>query len=287
MPEKLTKVEFTNLDKVLYPELRITKAKIIEYYVKLAPKMLGLLAERPIVLTRYPNGIDKEGFYEKDAPLGTPPWVEIFTKYSETVDHSVNYIVCNDLDTLVWLANLAALELHMPLSTRKSVESPDLVLFDMDPETPAGIDEVVGVALLLKEKLDSLGLKSFVKTTGKKGLHVVVPIASGHTFKQTRDFVHEIGTELAVESNMVVSESLKSKIPGKVFMDYAQNSSGKTMVCPYSLRVTPQATISTPLEWGQIKKGLKPVEFNIFSVASMQDSPWKDILNEKQKLEVK
>lgn len=283
--KNLTKVEFINLDKVLYPELKITKAKVIEYYIKVAPKMLDFLAKRPIVLTRYPNGIDKEGFYEKDAPLGTPPWVETFKTYSETAQREISYIVCNDLDTLIWLANLAALEIHIPLSTTGFFESPDMVLFDIYPEPPADIDNVVDVALLLREKLEALGLRSYVKTSGKKGLHVIIPIVNGHTFRQTRDFVHQIGKNLARESEIVVSESSRSKAPGTVFIDYAQNSHGKTMVCPYSLRVTRQATVSTPLEWKEVKKGLKPEEFNIFSVPKIEKNPWERLLEDRQKLE--
>ena len=287
MSKNLTRVEFTNLDKVLYPELKITKAKVIEYYIKMAPRMLDLLAERPIVLTRYPNGIDKEGFYEKDAPLGTPPWVETFKTYSETAQREISYIICNDLDTLIWLANLAALEIHIPLSTTSSVENPDLVLFDIDPEPPADIDTVGGVAVLLREMLDALGLRSYVKTTGKKGLHIVIPVAAGYTFRQTRDFVHQIGKDLARESEIVVSESSRSKAPGTVFIDYAQNSHGRTIICPYSLRVTPQATVSTPLEWKDVKKGLKPEEFNIFTVPKIEKNPWEGLLEDRQKLEAK
>lgn len=125
MPERLTKVEFSNLDKVLYPELKITKGQVIEYYIKVAPKMLGLLAQRPLVLTRFPNGVDKESFYEKDAPKGTSSWVETIKRYSESAERDIDYIVCNELDTLIWLANLAALELHMTLSLKDSFESPD------------------------------------------------------------------------------------------------------------------------------------------------------------------
>jgi bifunctional non-homologous end joining protein LigD len=287
MSKNLTKVEFTNLDKILYPERGITKVKVIEYYIKMAPKMLDLMATRPIVLTRYPNGIDKEGFYEKDAPVGTPAWVEIFKTYSETAKRDIRYIVCNDVDTLMWLANLAALEIHVPLSRTDSYQSPDLILFDMDPEPPANIDSVVDVAMLLKERLDAIGLKSYVKTSGKKGLHVVLPIAKGHTFRQTRDFVHKMGRDLAKESEIIVSEASRSKAPGTVFVDYAQNSHGKTMVCAYSLRITPQATVSTPLEWKAVKKGLKPEEFNIFSVPGIEESPWKGLLEDRQKLEAK
>lgn len=168
MSEKLTKVEFTNLDKVLYPESNVTKAQVIEYYIRIAPKMLDMLAARPMVLTRFPNGIDEEGFYEKDAPLGTPNWVKKFKKYSETAKREIDYIVCDDLDTLVWLANLAAIEMHMTLSRTDSFENPDLVLFDLDPKSPANLEEIVEVALLLKERLNTLGLTSYVKTSGKK-----------------------------------------------------------------------------------------------------------------------
>ena len=284
--KRLTKVDFTNLEKVLYPRLRITKAQVVEYYIRVASKILNLVVKRPLVLTRFPDGIDKEGFYEKDAPLGTPNWVETFKKYSETAHRDVNYIICNGLDTLIWLANLAALEIHMTLSTMDSWDTPDFVLFDIDPEPPANYDNVVDVALLLKEKLDAFGLKSFVKTSGKKGLHAVVPIVDGYEFRQTREFVHQIAKNMAKESEIVVSEFARSRDPGTVFIDYRQNSHGRTMICPYSLRATPQATVSTPLEWKDIKKGLKPEEFNLFTVVKVEKNPWEGLLEDRQKLDV-
>ncbi|TRO57254.1 hypothetical protein E2P71_01660, partial [Candidatus Bathyarchaeota archaeon] len=149
----LTRVKFSNLNKVLYPELELTKADIIEYYITVAPRMLPFLKDRALVRTRYPDGITGESFYEKDSPKGAPDWVETFTKYSASVDKDTSYVVCNDLDTLVWLANLAALELHIPLSTIQAVEAPDLLLFDVDPEPPAGLPEAVQAALILREYL--------------------------------------------------------------------------------------------------------------------------------------
>ena len=286
MSKRLTKVDFTNLDKVLYPELRIIKAQVIEYYIRMAPKILNIVTKRPMVLTRFPNGINKEGFYEKDAPLGTPSWVETFKRYSETAQRDVNYIICSNLDTLIWLANLAALEIHMTLSKIGSWDSPDLVLFDIDPEPPANIDDVVDVAILLKEKLDAFGLKSYIKTSGKKGLHAVVPIVDGYEFRRTREFVHQIAKNMAKESEIVVSEFSRSRDPGTVFIDYRQNSHGRTMICPYSLRATPQATLSTPLEWKDIKKGLKPEEFNLFTVVKIEKNPWEGFLEDRQKLDV-
>jgi len=285
MPDRLTKVEFTNLDKILYPELKITKTKIIEYYIKMAPRILEFLAKRPVVLTRFPDGIDKEGFYEKDAPMGTPSWVKTFRVYSDIARRYINYVICNDLDTLVWLANLAALELHMTLSGVENFDRPDFVLFDMDPQPPADIDEAVEAALLLKKKLDALDLTSYVKTSGKRGLHVVVPVKREYTFSQTRDFVHRVGKELAKDTENVVPEA-KFKMPGKVLVDYAQNSHGKTMICPYSLRASSQGTVSTPLPWHWVKKGLNPREYNVFSVVKIDENPWKGILGHRQKLEV-
>ena len=283
--EKLTKVEFTNLDKVLYPEARVTKAQVIQHYIRMAPRMLAMLKNRPMVLTRFPNGVDKQGFYEKDMPLGTPHWVKTFRKYSETAKREINYVVCNELDTLVWLANLAALELHMTLSKVDEFEKPDLLVFDVDPEPPANIDDVVDVALMLKRKLDGLGLKSYVKTSGKKGLHILVPIVREYTFNQTREYVHQIGRFLTRESAIVVSEFSKPKKPGTVYIDYLQNSHGRTMVCPYSLRATIQATVSMPLDWSEIKKGLKPEKFTLFTVAKSKGNPWKGMLEDRQRLE--
>jgi bifunctional non-homologous end joining protein LigD len=283
--EKLTKVEFTNLDKILFPEAKITKAQVIEYYVRMAPRMLDTLIGRPMVLTRFPDGIDKEGFYEKDSPRGTPTWVRRFKTYSKTAKRQLNYVICSDLDTLAWLSNLAAIELHMTLSKADEFEKPDLVLFDLDPELPANTDQVVEIALLLKEKLNALGFASYVKTSGKSGLHILLPIVREYTFSQTREFVREIGRHLARESPIVVSEVSKAKRPGTVNIDYLQNSHGRTVACPYSLRATSQATVSMPLGWEQIKKGLKPENFNLFTVVKSESKPWESMFENKQRLE--
>ena len=168
MMREFTRTNFTNLDKVLYPELGITKSQVIEYYIRVASHMLPFLIDRALVRTRYPDGINEEGFYEKDAPKGTPEWVKTFTKFSESVKKNTDYVVCNDLDTLLWLANLAALELHIPLSKIPKTEIPDIAFFDLDPEPPARLEEAVNAAFLLRELLENLGLKSFVKSSGKK-----------------------------------------------------------------------------------------------------------------------
>ncbi len=286
--KQLTKVELKNLDKIFYPKIKVTKAQIIEYYIKLAPKILPIIADRPLVLTRYPDGIEGEkvSFFEKNAPEGTPNWVKTKKIYSPTSKRDVHYIVCNDLDTLIWLANLAALEIHMPFSKIESLDKPDLLFFDVDPEPPATLSDAAEVALLLKDKLLDLGLTPFVKTSGKKGLHVVIPINPDHTFEKARACVHEVGIELAKENEIVVSEFKDTKKPGKVFADYLQNSPLRTMVVPYSLRPTPDATASTPLEWSEVKKGINPSDFNIFTVVKRKSDPWKNIFEKRCKLEI-
>ncbi len=284
--DELTKVSFTNLEKLLYPEQGLKKSQVIEYYIRIAPRILGFLKNRAIVMNRYPDGIDKEGFYEKDAPMGIPARVETFNTYSETAQREINYIVCNDLDTLIWLSNLAALEINITLSTIDNYDTPDLVLFDIDPEPPCSFDDVMDIALSLKEKLDELNFRSFVKTSGKKGLHVVLPVIKNYNFKQTREFVHQFGKFLARGSDLVVSEFRNSRDPGTIFIDYLQNTRGKTMIAPYSLRAEPKATVSTPLEWKELKKGLRPEEFNIFTVLKRKNDPWEGLLENKQALEV-
>ena len=288
---KLTKVKLKNLDKCFYPDVGVTKAHVIEYYVTLAPKILPVIQDRPLVLTRYPDGIKdsqlgKTSFFEKNAPEGTPSWVKLYPIYSPTSKRDVNYILCNDLDTLIWLANLAALEIHMPFSTIHEVKKPDLLFFDVDPEPPATLSDAADVALQLKDRLLAMGLTPFIKTSGKKGLHVVIPIEPEHSFEATRAFVHQIGMELAKNNNLIVSEFKDTKKPGKVFTDYLQNSPMRTMVIPYSLRPTPEATVSTPLEWSEVQKGLNPTNYTLFSVSKRTSNPWKEIFSKRCKLEI-
>ncbi len=285
---ELTKVKLTNLDKIFYPKIKVTKGQVVEYYIKMAPKILPVIKDRPLVLTRYPEGIEgaTESFFEKNAPQGTPQWVRTKTIYSTTSKRDVHYIVCNDLDTLIWLANMAALEIHMPFSRVDQLDQPDLLFFDVDPEPPATLSDAAEVSLSLKEKLIDLGLTPFIKTSGKKGLHVVIPIVPEHTFEEVRAFVHQIGIQLAKDSDLIVSEFKDTKKPGKVFADYLQNSPMRTMVVPYSLRPTPEATVSTPLEWSEVKKGINPSEFNIFSVVERKVDPWKNLFEKAGKLEI-
>lgn len=280
----LRKIRFTNLQKKLFPALNISKYQIIDYYIKAAPRMLSYLAHRPLTISRFPNGINEKGFWEKDAPKGKPNWVETFRVYSENTQREIEYVVCNKVETLAWLANLAALEINIPLHKTDS-EKPDMLLFDIDPEPPAEFGHAIEVALILKEKLDLFGLKSYVKTSGKKGLHVVLPIETKYTFRETLAFVHTMGQFLAKESDLIVSEFRQSKIPGTVYVDYMQNMRFKTMISPYSLRANEYAAVSTPLDWNEVRKGLRSEDLNIFTVLERQNDPWKEIFGHPQTLD--
>ena len=280
----LTRVRFSNLDKILYPQIPVTKKEVIMYYIRMAPRMLPFLSDRPVTMHRFPGGIGGEDFYEKDAPQGTPDFVSIFPRYSDTADREVNFVVCNNLDTLIWLANLASLEVHIALSKTASYDSPDLLFFDIDPEPPLGFDDVIDVSLVVRKHLEDAGLLAFVKTSGKKGLHIVVPLRDGHRFGEVREFAHRIGKNIAKDTSPVVSEFPRSRDPGTIFIDYLQNARGKTMVAPYSLRGTPAATVSMPLRWDELKHGVRAEDFNIKTVISKKEEPWRSIFDNKQKI---
>jgi len=280
----LTRVHLSRLDKVLYPESGITKQDVLLYYIRMAPFILPFLRDRPLTLHRFPDGAGTEGFYEKDAPAGTPGYVDTFTHWSETAGREVHFVICNTLDTLVWIANLASLEIHTTLSKSGTYDTPDFLLFDIDPEPPRTFDDVIAAARIVSTHLGEKGMRPYVKTSGKKGLHIVVPLEEGNTFSGIRDFAHRLGKEIARDTPWIVSEFSQSRDRGTIFIDYLQNARGKTMVAPYSLRATPGATVSTPLEWEELRDGVRPEDFNIHTVISRKRDPWREILEDRQKI---
>jgi len=280
----LTRVRLTNLDKVMYPAGHVTKSEVITYYVRMAPRLLPFVRDRPLTMHRYPDGVGGEAFYEKDAPQGTPEYVDIFTRYSETADRDIHFVLCNNLDTLVWLANLGSLELHVTLSTTEDYESPDLLLFDIDPEPPLAFDDVIDVAHVVREHLEDAGFVPYVKTSGKKGLHIVIPLVAGYRFAEVRDFAHTVGKEIAKDTLHVVAEFPHSRDPGTIFIDYLQNAHGKTMAAPYSLRATPGATVSAPVRWDQLKRGVRAEDFNIRTILQGNEDPWRGMFENRQKI---
>jgi bifunctional non-homologous end joining protein LigD len=248
-------LKLTNPEKVLYPKTGFTKAELIDYYAAIAPVLLPHLHNRPLTLKRYPNGVEGEFFYEKQSPAHRPDWVRTTTVWSRHSKRDIHFTLCQDLATLVWLANLADIELHPSLSLADDVERPTTVAFDLDPGPPASIVECCEVALELREMFDQLGLSSFAKTSGSKGLQVYVPLNDPDvSYEQTKPFAHAVADLFAQRRpELVVSAMAKAERTGKVLIDWSQNDEHKTTVNVYSLRAKDRPTVSTPVDWSEVE----------------------------------
>jgi bifunctional non-homologous end joining protein LigD len=247
-------LSLSNLDKVMYPIAGFTKGQVIEYYTRVAPVLLPHLRDRPLTLKRYPNGVGGSYFYEKQCPEHRPEWVETAQVRMESKD--INFCLCNDLPTLVWCANLADLELHPSLSKADRIERPTTMAFDLDPGEPATVEQCCEVALLLREVLEPLGLESFPKTSGSKGMQLYVPLNADVTYDDTRPLSQALARHLeAQHPKLVVSLQKKELRRGKVLIDWSQNHEKKTTVSVYSLRARERPTVSTPLSWEEVEAG--------------------------------
>src|SRR5216110_1600626 len=252
------KIQVSNLGKVLYPKVGFTKGQVIDYYVRIAPVLLPHLKDRPLTMKRYPNGVDKEFFYEKNCPAHRPKWVKTAKVWSEGNNRTMDYCLAQDLPTLVWAANLADLELHTSLAKKKDVARPTMMVFDLDPGAPADIVQCCQVGLWLRNLLTKMKLKAFAKTSGSKGLQVYVPLNTSATFDQTKDLSRALAQHLEGEhGNLVTSNMSKALRKGKVFVDWSQNDEHKTTICAYSLRAKGEPTVSTPVTWDEVTNCLK------------------------------
>ena len=249
----------SNLEKVLYPEDGFTKGEVIDYYARVCETLLPHVSARPATFRRFPNGVDAPSFFEKNAPRGTPDWVRTVnlpvpgsTMQRETID----FVVVEDRPTLVWAANLASLEVHVPqwrVGPRGAVHGPDLLVLDLDPGPPATVVECCQVALLLREVLVADGLQPVAKTSGSKGLQVYAALRETSA-DRTSTYAHELAKRLEAEHpDLVVSRMTKTLRPHKVFVDWSQNNAAKTTVAPYSLRARPRPTVSTPVTWEEVE----------------------------------
>jgi bifunctional non-homologous end joining protein LigD len=248
-------VRLSNLDKVLYPQAGFTKRDVIDYYARIAPTVLPHLEGRALTLKRYPNGVEASYFYEKNAPSHRPEWV------TTARVGGIDYVVVEDEATLVWLANLADLELHTSLSRAIDPQTPTMVAFDLDPGEPATVVECCRVALLLQGMFDALGLQSFAKTSGSKGMQVYVPLNTEASYEQTKGFSKAVAELLAREEpGLVVARQTKAARRGKVLVDWSQNDEHKTTVNVYSLRAMARPTVSTPLTWDEVRDATTPEE---------------------------
>jgi bifunctional non-homologous end joining protein LigD len=247
-------LKLTNLDKVLYPKTGFTKRDLLAYYSQVAPVLLPHLHDRPLTLKRYPNGVEGEFFYEKRSPPHRPEWVQTVAIASARGKTTIPYTLCQDLPTLVWLANLADLELHPSLSLAADAECPTSLAFDLDPGPPAGLVECCEVALELKTLFEGLGLSAFAKTSGSKGIQVYVPLNTADaSYEHTKPFAHAVAAMSEQRHpDLVVSAMAKSNRRGKVLIDWSQNDAHKTTVNVYSLRATERPSVSTPLQWSEV-----------------------------------
>jgi len=248
------RLSLSNLDKVLYPEADFTKGQVIGYYQQVAPALLPHLADRPLTLKRYPNGVDSKFFYEKRCPTHRPDWVQVAPVWSGHNQDTISYCVVSELATLVWVANLASLELHTSLSRKDPIEQPTIMVFDLDPGPPATVVECCRVALRLQELFGQMKLTSVAKTSGSKGLQLYVPLNTPVTYEGgTKDFALAVAQLLEKRfPDEVVSSMKKDLRPGKVLIDWSQNDQHKTTVCVYSLRARPRPTVSTPVTWDEV-----------------------------------
>ncbi|MDD5198623.1 MAG: non-homologous end-joining DNA ligase [Terrimicrobiaceae bacterium] len=284
------KIEVSNLDKVLYPKAGFTKGQVIDYYVRISPVLLPHLKARPITLKRYPDGVEGLFFYEKKCPPHRPKWVKT-AKVPKTDGGEIHYCVMNDLPALVWAANLADLELHTFLHKAPAIQRPTALAFDLDPGAPAGILECCAVGLLVRDAFAALGLQTFPKTSGSKGLQVYVPLNTAVTYERTKPFAHAVAEVLERQSpRLVVSRMQKSLRKGKVLVDWSQNDGKKTTINVYSLRARERPMVSTPVSWAEVEKAVKrrePLSFDCDHVLNRVEKLgdlFEPVLSIKQRL---
>ncbi|HXB99861.1 MAG TPA: non-homologous end-joining DNA ligase [Terriglobales bacterium] len=257
------KLKLTNLDKVLYPATGFTKGQVIDFAVRIAPALLPHLAERALTMKRYPEGVDHEYFFEKNAPMHRPDWVKTTPIWSEGNHRTVHYILANDLPTLVWIANLASIELHPSLSLATDIATPTMIVFDLDPGPPANIIQCAQVGLWVRDIFNHFGLQSFPKTSGSKGMQIYIPLNTKISYEQTKSFAHAIARLLEHEHpDLVVSDMKKAVRTNKVFVDWSQNDAHKTTISVYSLRAREHPTVSTPITWEEVEQALKKKDAN-------------------------
>lgn len=280
-------VEVTSRDKVLFPDAGVTKGEMIDYYREVADRMVPYLEERPLVMQRFPDGIDAEGFYQKNAPDHFPDWIETVTVEKEggTVDH----VVCGNAATLVYLANQGVITPHVWLSKVDRLDRPDRMIFDLDPpDDDFGI--VRDAARALRDLLEDLGLDSWPMATGGRGLHMIVPLDRSEPFDPVRDFAHRVADLLAARhSDRFTTATRKDKRRGRLFLDYLRNAYAQTGVPPYAVRPRQGAPVAVPLDWDDLDdpdlRGNSYTVKNVLQWVSHGDDPWKGLMRHARSLE--
>ena len=282
-------VTITNRKKIYWPEEGFTKGDMIDYYDKMADHILPHLKGRCLSLKRNPNGINDKGFYHKDAGENAPSYVDVFKVKSESNNKIIDYIVCNNKATLLYVANLGCIEINPWNSTTKKIGNPTWMVIDIDPSAKNKFTEVVDTALAVKMVLEKAGLSSYCKTSGASGLHVYVPLKNKYEYVTVRDFAHMIASLVQEQLPEITTlERSLSKRGPKIYIDYLQNSAGQTLASVYSLRPVPGASVSTPLDWKEVNHQLSPQQFtieNIFHRVKRKGDLFSPVLNESNSID--
>jgi len=278
----MKKIKPTNLDKTFWPKEGYTKGDVIKYYEKISATILPYLKDRPENLNRNPNGIADRGFFQKDINFEVPRFVTIEKIYSESNKENLNYLICQNKQTLAYMANLGCIEVNPWNSRIDNLDKPDYMIIDIDPGKKS-FDDAITVAQETKKVLDMICEESFVKTSGKTGLHVCIPLGGRYTYEQIKPLAHIIAKLVNHRLPEITSlERTPIKRKGKIYLDYLQNSKGQTLASAYSLRPFPGATVSAPLEWDEVKAGLTPQKFTIktiFKRLKQKGDLWKPLLS--------
>jgi bifunctional non-homologous end joining protein LigD len=274
---------FTNTEKIYFPELKITKGDVLSYYDRMAPFILPYLKDRPESLNRHPNGIHKPNFFQKNITNALPPYVETIKIFSESNNADINYLMCQNKETLLYLANLGCIELNPWNSRKHKLDFPDYMIIDLDPGNNTWA-QMVTVAKEVKKVLDGSCEKSYLKTSGKTGLHICVPLGAKYHFDDVRTFAELIAHVVYKRLPKITSiERSPAKRKNKIYLDYLQNRTGQTIAAPYALRPTKEATVSTPLLWSELSSKITPAKFTIFTIEKRLKKVgdlWKNILKE-------
>lgn len=259
------KVKLTNQDKVYFPKDGITKGEVMEYYQSVADYILPHLKNRPLSLNRFPNGIEEQNFYQKEAGDNIPDWIKTTQVYSESNDKDIDYIYCNDKATLAYLNNLGCIDMNPWNASLPDLEHPDFLVLDLDPSKKNTFDDVIETALQVNEVLKSVKIEGYCKTSGSTGIHIYIPMGGKYDFDQVKDFAHILMKKVhdRLPEITTLERSLQKRDDKKIYLDYLQNRSGQTLASTYSIRPKEGASVSMPLEWNELKKGLKPTDFNI------------------------
>ena len=248
----------SNLEKILYPDAEFTKAQVIDYYTRISPYILPHLKDRAVTFKRYPNGVDEPFFYEKNCPAHRPNWVQTAAVFSKQRGKDMDYCKLNDRPSLVWAANLAALEIHASLALASDLDRPTALVFDLDPGEGCDVINCCEVAEWLSAALEKQNVQSFPKTSGSKGLQLYAPLNTAVTFEKTKAFASDLALQMEREHPKRVVHNMRKELRrGKIFIDWSQNDAHKTTVAVYSLRARPRPTVSTPLKWSEVKRALK------------------------------